>query len=139
MVAGLARIPHVRAHVDHIAEDGLGFSARALVDENPTCLNTIINALSVRFDDPAPDVRRQKQAILCALIVPVPNHVQLSLWWLLNVSGRDFSLKQPCGSHDANRPEWEQQRRVEQSLTRPCNQQQADQVFDRCLDVDGRG
>lgn len=55
---------------------------------------------------------------------------QSRLRWLLNVSGSDFSLKQSCDSHDANCPEMEQQRRVEQSLTRPGNQQQADQVFD---------
>ena len=33
------------------------------------------------------------------------NQIQ-RLWWLLNVSGRDFTLKQICGNHGANRREW---------------------------------
>jgi len=61
------------------------------------------------------------------------------MWWLLNVSERDFPLKPPVGSHGADHQERGQRQQVDRPVLQRCDQFQAKQEYGQYLDGDARG
>jgi hypothetical protein len=57
IVARLAGIPYLGAHLHHIAEDRLNLSTRVLVDDDVPRFQAIVDPLHRRLDDGSPCVR----------------------------------------------------------------------------------
>src|SRR5450759_3612040 len=72
VVAGLARVQQLGAHLYDVGEDRVDPAARVLVDQDAETMSAVVNALGVRPDEAAPDGGRQKELLLGAPVIAVP-------------------------------------------------------------------